>query len=91
MTFLFLCFFRTEGGTGIGRGAISVAFICSFGVTGSRIVISILCVPLAAGYVRPPQLKLPNVDESNISCNPPGPHLVCVMPPALSSSFCIPA
>ncbi|CAK7327573.1 unnamed protein product [Dovyalis caffra] len=57
---------------------------------GSRIIISILCVPLVAGYVRPPQLGLPNVDESNISCNPPGPHLVCVMPPALSSSFCIP-
>lgn len=59
-------------------------------IQGSRIVISVLCVPLVAGYVRPPQLGLPNVDESNISCNPPGPHLVCVMPPALSSSFCIP-
>ncbi|KAL6954151.1 hypothetical protein U1Q18_047800 [Sarracenia purpurea var. burkii] len=58
---------------------------------GSRIVISILCVPLVAGYVRPPQLILPNVDDSNISCNPPGPHLVCVLPPALSSSYCIPA
>ncbi|KAI3466144.1 hypothetical protein Pfo_022807 [Paulownia fortunei] len=49
---------------------------------GSRIVISILCMPLVAGYVRPPQLGLPNVDEANISCNPPGPHLVCVLPPA---------
>ncbi|XP_024156970.1 trafficking protein particle complex II-specific subunit 130 homolog [Rosa chinensis] len=58
---------------------------------GSRIEISILCVPLVAGYVRPPQLGLPNVDESNISCNPAGPHLVCVLPPTLSSSFCIPA
>ncbi|XP_065862152.1 trafficking protein particle complex II-specific subunit 130 homolog [Euphorbia lathyris] len=58
---------------------------------GSRIVISVLCVPLVAGYVRPPRLGLPNVDELNISSNPPGPHLVCVMPPALSSSFCIPA
>lgn len=58
---------------------------------GSRIVISILCVPLVAGYVRPPQLGLPDVDEANISCNPAGPHLVCVMPPAFSSSFCIPA
>jgi hypothetical protein len=58
---------------------------------GSRIVISILCVPLVAGYVRPPQLGLPNVKKTNISCNPPGPHLVCVLPPALSSSFCIPA
>ncbi|CAL1408219.1 unnamed protein product [Linum trigynum] len=57
---------------------------------GSRIVISVLCVPLVAGYVRPPQLGLPNVDESDISCNPPGPHLVCIMPPALSSSFCVP-
>ncbi|KAM3744535.1 hypothetical protein ACB098_06G059500 [Castanea mollissima] len=58
---------------------------------GSRIVISILCMPLVAGYVRPPQLGLPEVDETNISCNPAGPHLVCVLPPALSSSFCIPA
>ncbi|OVA00525.1 Foie gras liver health family 1 [Macleaya cordata] len=58
---------------------------------GSRIVISITCVPLVAGYVRPPQLKLPNLDDANISCNPAGPHLVCILPPALSSSFCIPA
>ncbi|KAL9257685.1 Trafficking protein particle complex II-specific subunit 130-like protein [Drosera capensis] len=33
---------------------------------GSRMVISILCVPLVAGYVRPPHLGLPNVDEMNI-------------------------
>ncbi|XP_050218333.1 trafficking protein particle complex II-specific subunit 130 homolog [Mercurialis annua] len=58
---------------------------------GSRIVISIICVPLTAGYVRPPRLGLPDVDESNISSNPSAPHLVCVMPPTLSSSFCIPA
>lgn len=58
---------------------------------GSRIIISIVCVPLVAGYVRPPQLLLPNVDDTNISCNPPGPHLVCVLPAALSSSYCIPA
>ncbi|KAJ8755105.1 hypothetical protein K2173_016835 [Erythroxylum novogranatense] len=58
---------------------------------GSRIVISVLCVPLVAGYVRPPQLCLPDVDESTISCSPPGPYLVCVMPPALSSSYCVPA
>ncbi|KAL2496069.1 Trafficking protein particle complex II-specific subunit [Forsythia ovata] len=58
---------------------------------GSRVEITILCLPLVAGYVRPPQLGLPEVDEANISCNPPGPHLICVLPPALSSSFCIPA
>ncbi|TQD96605.1 hypothetical protein C1H46_017766 [Malus baccata] len=58
---------------------------------GSRIEISILCVPLVAGYVRPPQLGLPDVGESNISCSPAGPHLVCILPPVLSSSFCIPA
>ncbi|CAI9756874.1 unnamed protein product [Fraxinus pennsylvanica] len=58
---------------------------------GSRIEITILCLPLVAGYVRPPQLGLPEVDEANISCNPPGPHLICVLPPALSSSFCVPA
>ncbi|KAJ9551545.1 hypothetical protein OSB04_015590 [Centaurea solstitialis] len=48
-------------------------------------------LPLAAGYVRPPQLELPNIGDANISCNPAGPHLVCVFPPPLSSSFCIPA
>lgn len=58
---------------------------------GSRIVVSVLCVPLVAGYVRPPQLGLPDVVKTTISCNPPGPHLVCVLPPPLSSSFCIPA
>ncbi|KAI3949933.1 hypothetical protein MKW92_020009 [Papaver armeniacum] len=58
---------------------------------GSRIVISITCVPLVSGYIRPPQLSLPNLDDANISCNPAGPHLVCILPPALSSSFCIPA
>lgn len=58
---------------------------------GPVIVISIICVPLVAGFVRPPQLGLPDVGKSNISCNSPGPHLVCVLPPTLSSSFCIPA
>ncbi|MBA0789292.1 hypothetical protein Gotri_000200 [Gossypium trilobum] len=58
---------------------------------GSRIFISILCMPLNAGYVHPPHLGLPDIDEANISCSPAGPHLVCVLPPALSSSFCIPA
>ncbi|XP_022139450.1 trafficking protein particle complex II-specific subunit 130 homolog [Momordica charantia] len=58
---------------------------------GSRMVISILCMPLVAGYVRPPKLGLPNIDEANISCNPAAPHLVCVLPPVLSSSFCMPA
>ncbi|XP_059441015.1 trafficking protein particle complex II-specific subunit 130 homolog isoform X2 [Corylus avellana] len=68
------------------RGHVSVST-----KQGSRIVISILCMPLVAGYVRPPQLGLPDVEEATISCNPAGPHLVCVLPPPLSSSFCIPA
>lgn len=58
---------------------------------GSRILITVTCVPLVSGYVRPPFLSLPDVGESNISCNPAGPHLVCVLPPTLSSSYCIPA
>ncbi|KAE9621646.1 putative tetratricopeptide-like helical domain, TRAPP II complex, TRAPPC10 [Lupinus albus] len=57
---------------------------------GARIVISILCMPLVAGYVRPPILGLPDVDDADISCKPAGPHLVCVLPPALCSSYCIP-
>nr|XP_043621659.1 trafficking protein particle complex II-specific subunit 130 homolog [Erigeron canadensis] len=58
---------------------------------GSKIEISMLCLPLAAGYVRPPQLDLQNINRANICCNPAAPHLVCVLPPPLSSSFCIPA
>ncbi|CAI9088568.1 OLC1v1022920C1 [Oldenlandia corymbosa var. corymbosa] len=58
---------------------------------GSRIVISVLCLPLVPGYVHPPKLGLPDVEAANISCNPPGPHLVCVLPPTISSSYCIPA
>ncbi|XP_009769983.1 trafficking protein particle complex II-specific subunit 130 homolog isoform X1 [Nicotiana sylvestris] len=65
--------------------------VCLSTKQGSRITIAVLCLPLVAGYVRPPQLGLPNVDKANICCNPPSPHLVCVFPPALSSSFCIPA
>ncbi|GAU32716.1 hypothetical protein TSUD_101370 [Trifolium subterraneum] len=57
---------------------------------GSRIIITVLCMPLVAGYVRPPLLGLPEIDEANIRCKPSGPHLVCVLPPTLSSSFCIP-
>ncbi|KAF6138196.1 hypothetical protein GIB67_011036 [Kingdonia uniflora] len=68
------------------RGHVSLSIM-----QGSRIVISVICVPLVSGYVRPPELKLPNIGEANISCNPAGPHLVCVLPPALSSSYCIPA
>lgn len=58
---------------------------------GSRIEITVTCVPLVSGYVHPPQLGLPHVGEANISCNPAGPHLVCVLPPTLSTSYCIPA
>ncbi|KAL8171962.1 hypothetical protein V2J09_023766, partial [Rumex salicifolius] len=58
---------------------------------GSRIVVSILCIPLVAGYVRPPHLGLPDVGETDITFNPTAPHLVCIMPPVLSSSYCIPA
>lgn len=56
---------------------------------GSRIIISIACVPLTVGYVRPPSLGLANVDQINIRCNPAGPHLVCILPSTLCSSFCI--
>uniref|UniRef100_A0A1D1Y829 Trafficking protein particle complex subunit 10 n=1 Tax=Anthurium amnicola TaxID=1678845 RepID=A0A1D1Y829_9ARAE len=58
---------------------------------GSRIVITVSCMPLISGYVRPPQLALPCEYDANISCTPPGPHLVCVLPPTLSSSYCVPS
>ncbi|MFQ6667217.1 hypothetical protein Gotur_033312 [Gossypium turneri] len=58
---------------------------------GSRIVISILCMPLVAGYIHSPHLGLPGIDEVSISCSPAGCHLVRVLPPAPSSSFCVPA
>ncbi|KAI4333711.1 hypothetical protein L6164_018484 [Bauhinia variegata] len=57
---------------------------------GSRINISVLCMPLAPGYVCPPQLGFPDIDTANLSCKPAGPHLVCVLPATLSSSFCVP-
>lgn len=65
--------------------------VCLSTNKGSQIVISILCMPLSAGYVRPPQLVLLDIDEANISSSPAGPHLVCVLPPTLSSSYCISA
>ncbi|KAK1324404.1 hypothetical protein QJS10_CPA01g02318 [Acorus calamus] len=68
------------------RGHVALA-----ATQGSRIIIAISCMPLVAGYIRPPQLGLHNVGDANISCNPPGPHLVCILPPTLSSSFCVPA
>ncbi|XP_020591657.1 trafficking protein particle complex II-specific subunit 130 homolog [Phalaenopsis equestris] len=68
------------------RGHVSLAL-----TQGSRVVITVSCLPLVSGYVHPPQLGLPGVSESNISCNPAGPHLVCILPPTLSSSFCVPA
>ncbi|KAL6638430.1 hypothetical protein ACP70R_023925 [Stipagrostis hirtigluma subsp. patula] len=66
-------------------------YISLSNVQGSRMEITVTCVPLVSGYVHPPQLGLPEVGETNISCNPAGPHLVCVLPPALSTSYCIPA
>ncbi|KAH0654079.1 hypothetical protein KY289_031757 [Solanum tuberosum] len=58
---------------------------------GTRIENNYFSIMLATGcwICRPPQLGLPNVDKANICCNPPSPHLVCVFPPALSSSLCI--
>lgn len=54
-------------------------------------MITVNCMPLASGHVHPPQLALPGVQAAMISYDPPGPHLVCVLPPALSSSYCVPA
>ncbi|ONK61502.1 uncharacterized protein A4U43_C08F30570 [Asparagus officinalis] len=68
------------------RGHVSISE-----TQGSRILISVTCVPLVSGYVHPPLLNLPEVGEANISCNPAGPHLVCVLPPVMNSSYCIPA
>ncbi|KAG0465765.1 hypothetical protein HPP92_019929 [Vanilla planifolia] len=67
------------------RGHVSLA-----ATQGSRVVITVTCLPLVSGYVRPPQLGLPGVSESNVRCNPPGPHLICILPPTLSSSYCVP-
>ncbi|WOL15818.1 trafficking protein particle complex II-specific subunit [Canna indica] len=43
---------------------------------GSRIEITVTCMPLISGYVRPPQLGMPGMGDANISYNPAGPHLV---------------
>ncbi|URD88129.1 hypothetical protein MUK42_26812, partial [Musa troglodytarum] len=68
------------------RGHISLS-----NARGSRIEITVTCMPLISGHVRPPHLGLPGLGDENISCNPAGPHLVCVLPPTLSSSYCTPA
>lgn len=68
------------------RGHVSLS-----STKGSRILITVTCVPLVSGYVRPPSLNLPDVGDPNVTCSPAGPHLVCVLPPILSSSYCIPA
>lgn len=57
--------------------------------TGERVIISLSCIPLVAGYVRPPLLGLPSIDKTRISNTPAGPHSICVLPPALCSSFCV--
>lgn len=57
--------------------------------SGGRVVISMACIPLVAGYVRPPTLGLPSIDKTRISNTPAGPHSICVLPPALCSSFCV--
>ncbi|KAF6138182.1 hypothetical protein GIB67_011022 [Kingdonia uniflora] len=59
------------------RGHVSLSIMqgLNYPLIGSRIVISVICVPLVSGYVRPPELKVPNIGEANISCNPTGPHL----------------
>eukprot|EP00250_Pteridium_aquilinum_P033255 c5370_g1_i1 orf=281-4273(+) len=57
--------------------------------TGGRVIISLTCIPLVAGYVRPPLLGLPSVDKTRISNTPAGPHSICVLPPVLCSSFCV--
>ncbi|KAI5076400.1 hypothetical protein GOP47_0008465 [Adiantum capillus-veneris] len=56
---------------------------------GGRVMITLTCIPLVAGYVRPPSLVLPSINKSRISNTPAGPHSICVRPPALSSSFCV--
>ena len=56
---------------------------------GAQLVISMACVPLVAGHVHPPALRLANISKAHISHNPAGPHLICVLPPAPCSSFCV--
>ncbi|BBN01122.1 trafficking protein particle complex subunit 10 [Marchantia polymorpha subsp. ruderalis] len=55
---------------------------------GARVVISMACVPLVAGHVHPPSLCLANISRAHISSSPAGPHIVCVLPPALCSTLC---
>ena len=57
------------------------------GNIGGRALISLTCIPLVAGYVRPPTVGLQSVDKLRIS-NAPGPQSICVLPPTLCSSFC---
>jgi hypothetical protein len=56
---------------------------------GSRIVLSMACVPLVAGHVHPPALRLLNIGRAHVSPSPAGPHLVCILPPAPCTALCI--
>eukprot|EP00897_Mesotaenium_endlicherianum_P006947 jgi/Mesen1/6280/ME000324S05323 len=56
---------------------------------GARAHVSIACLPLVAGHVHPPALRLPHVNKGHVSHNPPAPHLICVYPPAQCMSFCV--
>lgn len=56
---------------------------------GSRIVLSMACVPLVAGHVHPPALRLVNIGRAHVSRSPAGPHLVCILPPAPCTALCI--
>ncbi|KAL3695593.1 hypothetical protein R1sor_009669 [Riccia sorocarpa] len=55
---------------------------------GAKVFLSMACVPLVAGHVHPPSLCLANISRAHVSSSPAGPHIVCVLPPALCSTLC---
>ncbi|GJP42413.1 hypothetical protein CLOM_g1978 [Closterium sp. NIES-68] len=56
---------------------------------GAKHVLSLHCLPVKSGFVRPPVLRLPQINPDTISHSPAGPHLLRVLPQEPCASFCV--
>ncbi|XP_024539146.1 trafficking protein particle complex II-specific subunit 130 homolog isoform X1 [Selaginella moellendorffii] len=66
------------------KGFVSLAI-----QSGTKLVVSIACLPLVAGHVRPPSLELCGIDHSQVSHCQPASHLVYILPPSPCYAFCL--
>ncbi|CAI5507851.1 unnamed protein product [Closterium sp. Naga37s-1] len=56
---------------------------------GAKHLLSLHCLPVKSGFVRPPVLHLPQINPDTISHSPAGPHLLRVLPQEPCASFCV--